>query len=695
MVRNSLTRWSVVAGVALSFFATAQAQSRHSVGLTGPMRVGTSVVTEHADFINRYYTGTTPMGGGSSRFASWDRGSSSAHSRGFNPADGSGALGSSIYDRNSMAGRGRTAAAVLPMQKNQPDTSKTFRYDSGAGRGMRGTGMMSAVAEGTRRGDPGVPIKSYIPKLPGEARDLMEQGEALFKKGAYEKALATFQLADKVSANQMPAAQLAIMMSALAAGQDLYKLPADHLAHAFKVFPGLCVINIPPRAYMATPADYDKILAALEAHVKKTPKDAHAQFVLSYLMWRDGKKKPALEAINAALKYASDDDKKLLNGITAFVDSVQRTDRKVALPTPRMGKPISLPTVGLEITLPASFTPIRPDQAYELISAKGTVGMSKAALEHMNLLVVPAEAGENSKQFMDAALKRIAANPAISDLKEIDQAAGVIGHSMVHGRIVHFTKGKTPMQGVVMCMVRCKGLPEEAPIAYVLIATTTSTGRIQKSLLPGAVAALKSIKFTEFKRPILQPIAAGSMMTDAKFGFRQLVPHGWPARLTPEGLIAGELDYTMGGIASPLMQVSRIEVDAKLTHKEMVDKIIAKQKAAGAEPRLISQGKATLADDPNAWQFIVQQRTTVNGPISKLLSSIPAARAYVEGGRPFMHILRMVSVPSKTEGKQTVYYVSIVGFNCSAKQLKALMDPVAAGFQILKKTADTPAPKTP
>jgi len=143
------------------------------------------------------------------------------------------------------------------------------------------------------------------------------------------------------------------------------------------------------------------------------------------------------------------------------------------------------------------------------------------------------------------------------------------------------------------------------------------------------------------------------------------------------------------------MQVSRIEVDANLTHKQMVETIIAKQKAGGAEPRLISQGKAALANDPNGWQFIVQQRTTVNGPISKLLSSIPAARAYVEGGRPFMHILRMVSVPSKTEGMQTVYYVSIIGFNCSAKQLKALMDPVAAGFQILKKTADTPAPKAP
>jgi len=532
---------------------------------------------------------------------------------------------------------------------------------------MRGTGMMSAVAEGSRRGDPGVPIHSYVPKLPGESRDLMEQGEALFKMGEYAKALATFQLADKASGNLMPAAQLAIMMASLAEGKDLYNLPAHHLAHAFKVFPGLCVINIPPRAYMPNPADFDKILSALEAHVKKTPKDADAQFLLSYLLWRDGKKEPATAAINAALKYAPDSDKDLLNGITAFIDSVQKTRRKIALPEPKMGKPISLPTAGLQITLPASFTPIRPDQAYELISATGTVGLAKAAIEHMNLFVVPAEVGENSKQFMDAALKRIAANPAISDLKEIDQAAGVIGHSLVHGRLVHFTKDKTPMQGVVICMVRSKGLPEEAPIAYVLIATTTSEGRIQKSLLPGAVATLKSIKFTEFKRPILQPVAAGSMITDKKFGFRQLVPHGWPARLTPQGLVAGELDYTLGGIVSPLMQVSRIEVDAKLTHKQMVETIFAKQKEAGAEPRLISQGKAALSNDPNGWQFVVQQRTTVNGRISKLLSSIPAARAYVEGGRPFMHILRMVSVPSKIEGQQTVYYVSIIGFNCSAK----------------------------
>jgi len=123
MIRTSLTRLSVVAGVALSILTTAHAQSRHGVHLTGPMRVGTSVVTEHADFINKYYTGTTAMGGGSRRFGGWDRGSSSAHSRGFNPADGSGALGSSIYDRDSMAGRARTAAPVLPTQTHQPDTS--------------------------------------------------------------------------------------------------------------------------------------------------------------------------------------------------------------------------------------------------------------------------------------------------------------------------------------------------------------------------------------------------------------------------------------------------------------------------------------------------------------------------------------------------------------------------------------------
>ena len=72
---------------------------------------------------------------------------------------------------------------------------------------------------------------------------------------------------------------------------------------------------------------------------------------------------------------------------------------------------------------------------------------------------------------------------------------------------------------------------------------------------------------------------------------------------------------------------------------------------------------------------------------------LAAARAYVDGGRPFMHILRMVSVPSKTEGKQTVYYVSIIGFNCSAKQLKAMMDPVAARFGLLKASTDAPAPK--
>ena len=61
MIRTSLTRWSLVAAVSLSVFATAHAQSRHAVHLTGPMRVGTSVVTEHADFINKYYTGTTPQ----------------------------------------------------------------------------------------------------------------------------------------------------------------------------------------------------------------------------------------------------------------------------------------------------------------------------------------------------------------------------------------------------------------------------------------------------------------------------------------------------------------------------------------------------------------------------------------------------------------------------------------------------------
>ncbi len=77
--------------------------------------------------------------------------------------------------------------------------------------------------------------------------------------------------------------------------------------------------------------------------------------------------------------------------------------------------------------------------------------------------------------------------------------------------------------------------------------------------------------------------------------------------------------------------------------------MIRKRDRSPAQLQFDERYRAALANDPNAWQFVVQQRTTVNGPISKLLSSIPAARAYVEGGRPFMHILRMVSVPSKPE----------------------------------------------
>ena len=146
-------------------------------------------------------------------------------------------------------------------------------------------------------------ITTLVPENPGIYRDKMEAAETAFSNREFSEAVLLYDLAAGLSSNS-PESLLGMMHTYFAASTGGYSLTALYLKNTLECFPELPLVNIDLKSFYSDPLDYRRDISRLEKYVRNDPKDASAQFVLGYFLWREGEINDSKKALTAALKYS-------------------------------------------------------------------------------------------------------------------------------------------------------------------------------------------------------------------------------------------------------------------------------------------------------------------------------------------------------------------------------------------------------
>ena len=699
------------AGIIAVLFASlpvTSGQSRKAVRLRGNLSLGSGPSTRHNYNLSYYYTGAESL----------------ARPK---PATGSGVLGSSIYRRQSYNRSGARSVAPVPSShriSSAPRTTHVRYAPSGSsggtvhvpvlappaappssGLGAYGTvpltpdvsssmyDMFNDLAKGREEilADPGKPITTLVPNVPGEYRDLMEAGEKAFKDGQYRQALVSFKAARALTQSRVPGCMHALMQTVFALAKESYREPAGYLSQTLKDFPELPLVNFSPKDYYGRKEDYAQHLARLEARVKKNPKDADAQFLLAYLLWRDGDFDNAERAINLAIENAS--TKELKQAIDTLVQGVARTLRPVKGEPPKLQMPRDYPNAGLQLALPEGFK-IKPLEKASQVLVASSEGQAEKS-QTFTVSIFPVSDGVSASLFVDDTLRDLRRQGTFGDIKVTSRVTFNIHGIMGDGSRLDFSHEGKDLSAVVGCFIRLVRSPNEPKdsamirLAYVV---SLETGRANKDSLPPVIQAIaKSIQFTDVRRPMDIPIAKGKELKDEKLGLGVVIPAGWVARKKSDGIAMGQIDFLLGGVASPMVHASAVDVPAGLDYKQCLQRLLKKYRDMGYTVELLSQGPAKLAG-LDGYEFAIRRSVVGEAVKDPYAEKRPAAEPMTRPGPAYIEMGRFAFSPGSGGDKTStdtkkVYFIDMVCYDDNVKKIRTVLNRLAGGFTILKPPA--------
>ncbi|MBN1554620.1 MAG: tetratricopeptide repeat protein [Phycisphaerae bacterium] len=701
---------SVMLGLSL-LAGTASAQSRKSVYLRGNLTVGQGPSTWNTSNMLTYSTGTEVL-------------RQPAPTTGY-----TGALGSSIYQPQSMSYQVRSVAPpptarrltpVSPAATHQrlytpsspslaPTRSMSAPMPSGGGTyvgSFTGGETVRSVAseqEMLRQlqagrvkilADPDKPITTLVPegKTPGRYRDFMKAGEWSFRSGRYDEALKQFQQA-AMQAPSIPGAMIGCMMAQFARPDANYTEAADSLARALGAFPELPLVNLPPREYFGDGGKFDAALSRLKAFTRENPKDASAQFLLSYLLWREKQYAPAEAAMTTALEHSS--STKLTKAMETFIRNVDKTSRQYQGKLAALAPVQTYAWAGVVLALPDGFDVLRGDRAVDVVEA-GRGGTSEAPEEFVGLYALTIGRDVTTGAFATEALEQFRSNPAVKNLRQIERGTGMIADCVIDARILQYEYEGRPSRAAAACFVREVKLPgqpadaEPVRMAY-LIAVEVPEAK-QDDLLPIIVAVSRSVKFTDLKRPIDLPLTPGGIVRAPDVGVAVAPPATWSAVATPEGVLTAQMDYLLGGVASPLAQAGSFALDEPLSNDQAVRQIVEEEKAKGYLVTVLDQAPAKLGE-LDGYQLVLQKQTPPEGVKDARLQEVKVAQPLAKPGPPYIEIVRFAQ-QKEQDGKTRGYYIGMSCFDADVERAKGVMDVLAKTFQKLEIKPAIPAGKT-
>jgi hypothetical protein len=479
------------------------------------------------------------------------------------------------------------------------------------------------------------------------------------------------------------------MHTTFAMASDSYSQPSLYLRRILKDVPELPLVNVHPKYFYRKVETYEGDVERLAEYLEANPKDADALFIMGYIKWRDERIVEATELLGRAIANTTSEELKeavrtLLDGMTASGKLVQRK-----MPEIKMTQGAEYATAGIEFALPIGFQrgPLRDSS--QIIRATRDTGTETA--QSFSAQIFPVSRGVTPKAFLDFMVELVQQKLPIRDLKTTAEGEVSFPGIDAYAQSVTYSHRGIDSAAVAVCFVREVSEPDATPatepirLAYLLVAETTQA----QSHLAGPTVAkvLETVSFVDLRRPIDMPIdSEGAALEDLRLGYTIRRPTGWSVQRNETGLVMGQVDFSLGGIASPEVKVVALSVPDTWTPKSFGEDAIKRKTEEGYEMKVLAQGPVKLAGK-DGYQFVVRKTMKAVPGVAGTLPTAPIAAPQAEAS--FVEIGRLILVPA-TEGEKRLYAIVLDSHNCTVEQAEAVMDKIASGFS-LSEPGDVPA----
>jgi len=611
----------------------------------------------------------------------------------YQPANGGGVLGSSIYGQQrsnikpvhistnryqsrpySTAPRQTTTHRRYAPGLPTPTAAPTRRSGGYAPRRTVSPGSDYAGVKGVKQRK--LPkdifervITSLVPPEPAKHRETMLKGEQAFKKGEYAEALAYFETARQIS-NNSPESLLSLARASFAMADGSYAKPAEYLARTLEIDPELPQIHIFPKSFYGKQSDYIEQMKKLEDYVKTNPKDPQAQLVLGYIRWRQGKPDESRKALGIAL--ADSKDPHITKAVKILLSTIGKG--KDFVKPPEMAKAEAYPWAGLQLALPKGFEQKTPDQTYQVLNAAKT-GNGEPVIVALSAFSV--ETDTTPSGIADHLISMWRAKTTVDEFTLVEERDVTIAGLPAIARMFTYTVRGDEASALVMCAIReIKGKTASdgaLRIGYNLLVRTTRKNMLEMIGVINGVS--NSTELIELARPIDLPIELSKhSIRDIQGEYTVRIPNGWTAYHDQDGVVLEQIDYLIGGVASPSVNVISLGVPEGMTAKACGESALAfAAEKRGHKVKILEQGPATIGQQ-DGYQFVVEKRLPLE-------SEEGEPKKF---GDPFIRISRMLAGPV-VDGRKTYYVIMLTLYDCDMKRGESIMDKLADGFMLVTK----------
>ncbi len=608
------------------------------------------------------------------------------------PSPGSGVLGSSIYAKQSMTlrqGRGAAPGPAKPVAIRGDTQRRVYtpytptmvtpaRQSAGRIGGVRlmtasaGADYVAAVGAVRRKLPEDIlkqVITSLVPPEPARHRESMFKGEDAFRKGEYAEAMAYFETARQLS-DSSPESLLSLGRTCFAMAEDSYARTAEYLSRTLEIVPELPQVHIFPRSFYGKQEDYLRHAAKLEAYVHANPRDPQAQLVLGYVRWRQSKPEEARKALGIVL--ARGQDRRMTKAAKALLASMVVAEEADFAEPPEMGELAEYPWAGLRIAIPKGFEHKAPDRTYQVLQA-ARVGGGKPVI--VALAAFPVGQDVTARDALDHVMGKWQRSPDVDELSLVENRDVTIAGLPAFASLFTYTVRGDEAAALGLCTVREieRQAVDAEPlrIVYGLLVRTTRDNMAEMIGVVNGVA--DSAELTELHRPIDLPIElTKEKVHDLQGEYALRLPRGWTFSHDQTGVVLAQIDYLLGGVASPSVNVISLDVPESMTAKACGESALAfAAEKRGHQVKILKQGPVMLGGQ-EGYQFVVEKRIP-------LASEEGKPKRF---GEPFIQIDRMLAGPV-AQGRRTYHVIILTVYKSDAELGESVMDKLAEGFTLL------------
>jgi hypothetical protein len=347
---------------------------------------------------------------------------------------------------------------------------------------------------------------------------------------------------------------------------------------------------------------------------------------------------------------------------------------------------------GLSLAVPAGFEPVPVGQFYEVahyVKARGA-----KALLSLSVSVFPVKQDATAKTFVESMYEEMRGQLPIRNLQaqpiEAIRLAGLDGKARTLSYVYRGTETEA-RSAVFIREVDRAGRDKPDRLAYVLVLEATGDGVGQ---LPAAFEAIAdTLRLEDIARPLsldLDP-KGPIWLNDSERGFAMRLPAGWSGTLTEYGAEIGQIDYTLGGVACPLLQVVSVDVADGDDSQACGTKAIEYERKQGYRIEVLAESRPALAGK-QACQLVLRKSLQPTGKKDEgkvADDKAPDASADLEA----IEVRRFVTLPGQPGAKTRPHYALILRVQqADANQAKTLMETLAGNFHLLERPSEDETP---